>query len=201
MGYPDIWPIKKFYTCKVWCFKMWSSERGEQWSIFRKWDDHKVCPITGARGLFTFIHVKIIIIIIITTTKTTTTMIITTIIITLYLSLKFTTWAQTLLLLIIGESKSNQIKCWFLGRGDNESTRRKTSWSRVENQQTQPTYDAGFGNDKSNPGHIGGRRALSPLSHPCHARSFVVDLMITSALQPPLTAALSIHSILGFHVM
>ena len=34
-------------------------------------------------------------------------------------------------------------KCWFLRRGENRSTRRKTSRSRVENkQQTQPTYDA-----------------------------------------------------------
>ena len=31
---------------------------------------------------------------------------------------------------------------WFLRRGENRSTRRKTSQSRVENQQqTQPTYD------------------------------------------------------------
>ena len=29
---------------------------------------------------------------------------------------------------------------------ENRSTRRKTSWSRVENQQTQTTYDAGAGN-------------------------------------------------------
>ena len=55
--------------------------------------------------------------------------------------------AQTLL---IGETKSNklqsnQMKCWFWGRGENRSTRRKTSRSRVENQQTQPTYDAGSG--------------------------------------------------------
>ena len=35
-----------------------------------------------------------------------------------------------------------QIKCWFLRRGENRSTRRKTSRSREENQQTQPTYDA-----------------------------------------------------------
>ena len=33
----------------------------------------------------------------------------------------------------------------FEERG-NRSTRRKTSRSRVENQQTQPTYDAGSGN-------------------------------------------------------
>ena len=41
---------------------------------------------------------------------------------------------------------TNQIKCWFLRRGENRSTRRKTSRSRVENHQTQPTYDAESGN-------------------------------------------------------
>ena len=43
-------------------------------------------------------------------------------------------------------NKSNQIKCWFLRRGENRSSRRKTSQSRVETEQTQPTYDAGSGN-------------------------------------------------------
>ena len=33
-----------------------------------------------------------------------------------------------------------------LRRGENRSTWRKTSRSRVENQQTQPTYDAESGN-------------------------------------------------------
>jgi len=42
--------------------------------------------------------------------------------------------------------KSNQIKCWFLVRGENRSTRGKTSHSRVENQQTQSTYNAECGN-------------------------------------------------------
>ena len=38
-------------------------------------------------------------------------------------------------------------KCWFLRRGKNWSTRRKTSQSKEENQQqTQPTHDVGFGN-------------------------------------------------------
>ena len=38
-------------------------------------------------------------------------------------------------------------KCWVLRRGENRSTRRKTSRSREENkQQTQATYDAGSGN-------------------------------------------------------
>ena len=38
------------------------------------------------------------------------------------------------------------MKCWFLSKGENQSSRRKTSRSRVENQQTQSTYDAGSGN-------------------------------------------------------
>ena len=45
-----------------------------------------------------------------------------------------------------GDSKSNQIKCWFLRREENRSSQRKTSRSRVEDQQAQPTYDAGSGN-------------------------------------------------------
>ena len=52
-------------------------------------------------------------------------------------------------------------------RGENRSTRRKTSWSKDENQkQTQPTYDAVSGDQKL--GHIGERRVLSPLHHPCY---------------------------------
>ena len=42
--------------------------------------------------------------------------------------------------------KSNWIKCRFLRRGEKRSTRGKTCHSREENQQTQPTYDAKFGN-------------------------------------------------------
>ena len=53
-------------------------------------------------------------------------------------------------------------KCWFLKRGENRSTRRKTSRSRVENQQqTQPTYDAGSGN-RTRDTLVGGER-----SHRC----------------------------------
>ena len=44
----------------------------------------------------------------------------------------------------------------------------KTSQSRVENQQTQPTNDGG--GRESNLGHIGGRRVLLlPLRQPCSA--------------------------------
>ena len=41
-------------------------------------------------------------------------------------------------------NQSNQML--FLRRGENRSSRRKTTRSRVENQQTLPTYDAGSGN-------------------------------------------------------
>ena len=42
-------------------------------------------------------------------------------------------------------------KCWFLRRVRKRKARRKTSQSRVENQQqTQPTYDAGNGNQTRN---------------------------------------------------
>ena len=46
----------------------------------------------------------------------------------------------------------------------------------LENQQqTQPTYDTGL---KSNPGHIVGRRALSPLRHPCSPTE--IDSLLTA---------------------
>ena len=37
---------------------------------------------------------------------------------------------------------TDQIKCWFLAREKNRSTQGKTSWRRVENQQTQPTCES-----------------------------------------------------------
>ena len=53
-------------------------------------------------------------------------------------------------------------KCWFLRRGENRSTRRKTSRSKKENQQqTQPTYHAGSGN-RTRDTLVGGER-----SHHC----------------------------------
>ena len=53
-------------------------------------------------------------------------------------------------------------KCWFLRRGENRSTRRKTSRSKDENQQqTQPTYDAETGN-RTRATLVGGER-----SHHC----------------------------------
>ena len=53
-------------------------------------------------------------------------------------------------------------KCWFLRRGENRSTRRKSSRSKDENQQqTQPTYDAESGN-RTRATLVGGER-----SHHC----------------------------------
>ena len=54
-----------------------------------------------------------------------------------YLKLKHTNW---------GHCKLKLIECRFLRRGENRSARGKTSQSREENQQTQPTYDAESGN-------------------------------------------------------
>ena len=49
--------------------------------------------------------------------------------------------------------------------GENQSTWRKTSQSRVENQQqTQPTYDAGSGSQTW--AKLVGGKALSPLRQP-----------------------------------
>ena len=66
-------------------------------------------------------------------------------------------------------------KCWFLRRGENRRTRRKTSRSRVENQQqTQPTYDAGSGN-RTRVTLSGGERSHH-LRQPCSpSASYTVD--------------------------
>ena len=61
-------------------------------------------------------------------------------------------------------------KCWFWKRGENRSTRRKTSRSKDENQQqTQPRYDAESGNLLGiEPGpHWWEASALTRLRHPC----------------------------------
>ena len=65
----------------------------------------------------------------------------------------------------------NQIKCWFLMRGENRSTWEKTSHDRVG-----PTNSIHIWHRvrKSNPGHIGGRQVLSPLGQPCHTDCHVV---------------------------
>ena len=60
--------------------------------------------------------------------------------------------------------KSNELKCFFFFvRGENRSTRGKTSHSRVENQQTQSTFKAECGN-RARATLVEGNQVLSPLS-------------------------------------
>ena len=40
------------------------------------------------------------------------------------------------------KSQQNKFKCWFLVRGENRRTRGKTSWYRVENQQTNSIHSS-----------------------------------------------------------
>ena len=58
--------------------------------------------------------------------------------------------------------KSREIKGWpiFGEREQNRGTQEEASHSKVESQQTQPTYGVDSGIDPA--GHIGGRLVLSP---------------------------------------
>ena len=74
-------------------------------------------------------------------------------------------------------------KCWCLGRGENRSTWRETSRSKRENQQqTQPTWHRRW---DLNSGHIGGRRLLSPLHHPCPPTNISSHLPVLLLMQVP----------------
>ena len=68
-------------------------------------------------------------------------------------------------------------RCRCLWREENRRTRRKTLGGENQ-QQTQPTYDIGR---ESNSGHIGGRRALSPLRPPCPPKDHYQLIRILSA--------------------
>ena len=52
----------------------------------------------------------------------------------------------------------------FVEEGKPESPENNPRSKGENQQQTQPTYETG---PESNPGHIGGRRAVSTLHHPC----------------------------------
>ena len=60
-----------------------------------------------------------------------------------------------------------QWKCRFLRRRVNRNTRRKTSLNKGENQMTTNSTHIWRRRRDLNPGHIGGRRELSTLHHPC----------------------------------
>ena len=74
-------------------------------------------------------------------------------------------------------------KCWFLRRGENRSTQRKTSRSREENQQqTQPTYDAQTGN-RTRATLVGGECSLTPPSLLLDEREYVKILYLNGGLK------------------
>ena len=75
-------------------------------------------------------------------------------------------------------------KCWFLRRWENRSTRRKTSRSRVENQQqTQLTYDAGSGN-RTRDTLVGGS-ALTTAHNPAADIAFIMSSSTSAWLLSP----------------
>ena len=87
-------------------------------------------------------------------------------------------------------------RCWFLWREENWRTRRKSSEQGESQQQTQPTYGTV---PESNPGHVGGRRALSPLRHPCspnkHLNNKLRVILIKTGYISRGTAPLSVKSL------
>ena len=77
-------------------------------------------------------------------------------------------------------SNWNLVMLVFVEGGKSENPE-KNPRSRDENQQqTQPTYDAESGNQ--NPGHIGGRRVLSPLRNPCSHHAAAVATVCSGYL-------------------
>lgn len=97
-------------------------------------------------------------------------------------------------LIIIGDTvqKSNQIDLyqiigWFCWRGKNWNTRIKTSRSRIENQQTQPTCDANSQNQTSGPNWW--EVLLSPVAIPA---PFDCGYLIELVLCPPTVPLLSV---------
>ena len=64
---------------------------------------------------------------------------------------------------------TNQVKCWFFRRGETG-----VPGENLSMQSREPTYSTHIWRRiwKSNSGHIGGRRVLSPLRHPCTQSSF-----------------------------
>ena len=82
----------------------------------------------------------------------------------LHLSVKSSS-AENFLGTLFIDLKSNQT---FVSWGEEKPQHpEKNRWSRVENQQTQPTHDADSGNQTRATLH-GGRRVLPPLHYPCY---------------------------------
>ena len=70
----------------------------------------------------------------------------------------------------------------FVEGGKREKPEQKPSKQGENKKQTQSTYDTG---PESNTGHIGGKRALSPLSHPCSPKLFGETSRIGGPYLPP----------------
>lgn len=78
----------------------------------------------------------------------------------------------------------------FFFKGENRNTRRKTPWSRVENQQqTQPTYDV---ESPKTPGHIGGRWVHSSLCQPCSPGAYSKGYIFLEKLTLPMQLSLTL---------
>ena len=81
-------------------------------------------------------------------------------------------------------------KCWFLRRGENRSTRRKTSRSKNENQQQiQPKKDAESGNRTR--ATLTGGECSQHCIHPCFPHRFPHSLpsLTFSRFPSPITPA------------
>ena len=66
-------------------------------------------------------------------------------------------------------------KCWFLTRGENRIAWTKNSRSKGREPTTWYSTYIWRWVQESNPGHIGGRRVLSPLRHPCSPICFLFE--------------------------
>ena len=65
----------------------------------------------------------------------------------------------------------NRVKCCFLKRGENRSTRRKPLVAEKKTNKLSPHMMPSL---ESKPGHISGRQLLSPLPLPCTPKRCVV---------------------------
>ena len=64
-------------------------------------------------------------------------------------------------------------KCWFLWREENRRTRGKRTNNKLNPHMTPSRVR------ESSPGHIGGRRELSPLRHPCFPCEYKCKCVLT----------------------
>ena len=64
------------------------------------------------------------------------------------------------------ELEIGSVGFWGEGKTEGNTEKNRSVQGTESQQQTQPTYGVRRRQDL-NPGHIGGRRALSPLRHPC----------------------------------